>query len=1188
MVVEPQERWTAHEKTTRRPLAPSHRRPERGATLFPDIDPRQFLAALRLLPENSSATVRFECARRLPPVVEQLTTSRAAVALASDPDLREVKAQEDRPAHPFTDRVVGPRGAALVVSGPVQDAVFAFRMLVRGLLQDVRPLKTREHRHVAELVAAGLALADGIATRGSLVAFTRPLFTDDILFADPDRLAPLVNAVTWTDRDIRGIERAPAVLELLAGSDFPAVERLRGRWLIAAPELLVSEMNRLLVADAERRRRSEDLRRRYDAAIWSSVVDSMIRLGATAVTTGADPTERRSRFQLSDECSVEVATLPSALEAESAGRERIVNVDAPLQGLLAAAGTNDVGLIVAQPLADPYFDYSAAGDGPFPLAMSAADLEVLTHLPDSGPETLMRFARSAARARARGGVTRFSTLDEYQLYRELGERHVAPPPGDAVQMLAAPGTAMSLRLAVAAYLGRDAVRASDGRGIVEVTRRHRGADLPVFLPPPEFPDSARVVRLGTCDAWMIWRDGPDADGTLDSVVDGILDSTALFAASAARDQPALFADLPETLTVSIYEAVRGSLRDPDRDGLEPVLLAVAARSPNVIEIAVDPGFVSLAATPDNEADRALLEMLLAGIGLLTGDVDPAAVREAVDSALPRGRRRMLIGVNLGANAAIGPADTPRWRPIASAEVALWSEYLGGGLLSRGRSPGPVRGSDGQGRLLNEAVSMLFEAMTKELAAVAAGPAITWFMDRIEAAYREEGVIRLDLVSAPSVLGEAAGDVAAMREKLVLIPRASVATRFVIEYLAAVAPQGPMLMTDLAGDRIAALASLVVDLGGTSDAVALGSFDGTIEIERNGALAISRDLTSDLSYLMAHETWARQLMAESYDKAWRMDDGDSHSVQLAEVAGAWTAEFGQSAEAFGRFVNAAILIADDRERSLIELPRPLLIDELTARLGWPAEDVEQQIRQLTLGNRDGYLTPSGPFTRVDVYPWRFNRRLSYLRRPFVEFREGSALRTAFGVRSLYMSANYLVELVGSGRLAAESQPMKELMGRLAQERSRDFVASVAAICVSFGAETHIGVHKLGSHRIGHRGNDLGDVDVLAIDRSRATIWAIECKAVSAARTPWEIAHEIKTWTDPGGHLERHGRRVAWLHQRVDLLNETYGPTPIGWSVRGVVVTDVPLPYSYRSHVSGMNVIVASELPNLMAGGTFGGS
>jgi hypothetical protein len=942
-------------------------------------------------------------------------------------------------------------------------------------------------------------------------------------------------------------------------------------------------MNRLLVADAGRRRRAEDLQRRYDAAIWSSVNDSMVRLGATAMAATVDSVDQQSTFVLSEDCSVLVAAQSSALGDDMTGRERVMNVDAALRTALSAAGANDVALIVAQPLADPYFEYAATGEGPFPLAMSAADLEVLARSPGSAPETLMRFARSAARARSRGGVTRFSTLDEYQLYRELGDSHVPPPPGDVVQMLVAPGTAMPLRRDVARDVGRDSVKAPNGRGVVEVSRRYRRVDLAVFVPPSEFPDSARVVRLGACDVWVVWAEDPDAGNTLNPVVDGVLDSIALFAASAAREHPELFAGLPDTLTVSIHEVARGSLREPGRDSVEPALLAVGADPPNQIEIALDPDFVSLAATPDNEADRALFEMFLGGIELLAGEIDAATLRAAVDSALPPGRRRMLIGVDVGSNALIGPSDTPTWRPIAGAEVALWREALGAALLESGQSPGQVRDVGEQGRLLNTAVSILFERMTEELRYVDAGPAIMAFMHRIEAAYREEAVIRLDLVSAPSVLGEAAGDVTAMREKLLLIPRASVATRFVIEYLAAAAPQGSKPMTVLAGDRIAALASLIVDLGGTSDAVALGSFDGRIEIERNGTLAISRDPTPEVSYLTAHEVWARQLMAKGYDRTWDIDGGVRHGDQLAEVAEAWTAEFGQSAESFARFVNAAILIADDHDQSLIDLPRRLLVDELTSRLGWLVEDVEKQVRQLTLGRRSPFLHPPAPLSRFDVYPWRFNRRMSYLRRPFIEFHVGPDTRIAFGVRSLYASSSYLVELVSSGRLAAETAPMQALMRRLAREHSREFVASVAAMCTESGAETHIGVRKLGGNRIGHPGNDLGDIDVLAVDRARATIWAIECKAVSAARTPWEIGHEISSWVEPNGHLERHRRRVEWLRQNVDLMAESYAFSPVGWTVNGIVTTEIPLPSTHQHLRSDVPVILASDLPSVIAKG-----
>ncbi len=215
--------------------------------------------------------------------------------------------------------------------------------------------------------------------------------------------------------------------------------------------------------------------------------ESLARLGATSTTEGPS-SGRLATCRIGDDYTVRVLGLASPLEPESIDRDRIVNVDDALETILDVGDAEDVGLVVAQPLVDPYLDYSGADAGPFPLAMSAADLEILAQLSDTTPVTLLHFAASAARARSTGGVSRFSTLDEYALYRELGDTHAVGPPDKPVQLLAVPGTALPFRLAVARDLATTSVLAPGAAGVVEVTRRFRGVDV----------HEKSLTRLETC------------------------------------------------------------------------------------------------------------------------------------------------------------------------------------------------------------------------------------------------------------------------------------------------------------------------------------------------------------------------------------------------------------------------------------------------------------------------------------------------------------------------------------------------------------------------------------------------------------------------------------------------------------------------------------------------------------------
>ena len=120
-----------------------------------------------------------------------------------------------------------------------------------------------------------------------------------------------------------------------------------------------------------------------------------------------------------------------------------------------------------------------------------------------------------------------------------------------------------------------------------------------------------------------------------------------------------------------------------------------------------------------------------------------------------------------------------------------------------------------------------------------------------------------------------------------------------------------------------------------------------------------------------------------------------------------------------------------------------------------------------------------------------------------------------------------------------------------------------------------MRKIRGERLGGRGRDLGDVDVVAADPNLHRLWLIECKAVSAARTPWEIGNEFREFVGPAGHLARHARRVEWIRRRVPELLSDLNMVGAGWTVAGLVVTDVPIPTAYRMATTDIPIVPIVE-------------
>lgn len=290
--------------------------------------------------------------------------------------------------------------------------------------------------------------------------------------------------------------------------------------------------------------------------------------------------------------------------------------------------------------------------------------------------------------------------------------------------------------------------------------------------------------------------------------------------------------------------------------------------------------------------------------------------------------------------------------------------------------------------------------------------------------------------------------------------------------------------------------------------------------------------------------------------WRAG-ADGSRGDLEALDSACVAEWGYSFSNQGRVIGAAVSISISKGTPVQSLPLATAAETL-AREAEVAQDVADAVlEQLSLVPRDDYLGPPAGFSLTDLYPWRHNRGLSYLRRPFVRRPRNGTFEITFGRRALLESIHYQLELIETSRLRPRSREMKDFIGRKSVQRGTAFNDLVAEeINVILGTPVRRRVTKLGRIAIADERGPLGDIDVLAVDRSSRVIWAIECKALAPSRTPTEVANELRDLFGEGdrpGHIGKHVRLVEWLESHRQQVIVELGLDG-DWRIGGLFIVD----------------------------------
>lgn len=113
---------------------------------------------------------------------------------------------------------------------------------------------------------------------------------------------------------------------------------------------------------------------------------------------------------------------------------------------------------------------------------------------------------------------------------------------------------------------------------------------------------------------------------------------------------------------------------------------------------------------------------------------------------------------------------------------------------------------------------------------------------------------------------------------------------------------------------------------------------------------------------------------------------------------------------------------------------------------------------------------------------------------------------------------------------------------------------------------------------NKGEDLGDIDVLAIDTKAYKILIIECKDLLIARTPYELNLEIKKiFVDENSLIKKHLRRVEWVKKNIQILLDNFGLDNMKkWKVKPLFIVNEPPYSSHFRNTPGLEILIFDEL------------
>lgn len=390
----------------------------------------------------------------------------------------------------------------------------------------------------------------------------------------------------------------------------------------------------------------------------------------------------------------------------------------------------------------------------------------------------------------------------------------------------------------------------------------------------------------------------------------------------------------------------------------------------------------------------------------------------------------------------------------------------------------------------------------------------------------------------------------------------------------------------------ARANQAYNLGNWSDAIHWGAMEPRLRITPLGDVHSNHDFVEEV-----YERFGRSF---GEDETRRAADSYSKIYEPAEVLptvkgvleddflDAWKAEFGTSLDGVRAFMDDLDEHGRRQNKALIEFPRSALRELLRSAAGISLGDASVTLAMLTLEPRVTWRTVGSEFKDKDWFPWRFRRRLSVLRRPFIQL-DGGADPTILVAPGLIREAVILTaRLFHDGGIAssqARSPAMCRWIGRANNLQRSGFNSTVANRMRELGWEVRQ-ENKLTKILEMSLDRDYGDIDVLAWRPESGRVLAMECKDLQFHKTLGEVAEQLADFrgkiSSDGkpDNLRRHLDRLDVLRtQEVRLSKVLKLASPIQLSGHLVFKNLVPMRFAWNEMTTRIQLSLFDELDHL---------
>ncbi|MGJ8685759.1 MAG: hypothetical protein ACSHWW_14100 [Nonlabens sp.] len=627
------------------------------------------------------------------------------------------------------------------------------------------------------------------------------------------------------------------------------------------------------------------------------------------------------------------------------------------------------------------------------------------------------------------------------------------------------------------------------------------------------------------------------------------------------------------LDEKLYDFNPQELHDFDKEGFSLSYKIIAEEGKIKIQIPFE--FYAILHKKDNHGERQLMSVVIESISKLFNvigydDLDEEDIQSMIDKHIPFGSAKMILTVDSSYNLKIDPRYIPKIRFVQKYDNSYILEEIVTWLNYDEKIPVDIIDKKKKIKLLVDCVNAIIQELRNKLAEYNTPELIKFLMYHHEAIIQANEYRKLYIPARLECFSKYTDVFNEFQESESNHVNASLSMRCLIEFVNAEPYFAKKLPNNDDVDYLLSLMNEMIYFGYVQDLIRFDIDNPKMGLLESGRIGISKGFFDDVLNLYNISNKEDEIVdyRENFHSNFNKHEkteldkkiGDDY---LAKIDEGFLNDWGIS---FLEINTISLFLAEYcflNESSYTEIEENDFIKLILKETNFNKGKINSYLNILTLKSRGKMDVPPEGYIIPEIFPWRYNRKLAYLRKPIIKIIDkDKKIWYIWSARFLIKASDNLIDQFSNASLRVEDEHVRirNLIAKRLNLKGKNFRNEVRDWLID---NSHLRVIdfevKIDLKGVLIADKNYGDIDILAFDDRRKLIYSIECKNTKQAKIMYDFQRDIRNYTEK--QLPKHIERNDWLVDNIKQLSDKFKKSVDNYEVKSLVISSYQLPIKF---------------------------